>query len=102
MRGVNSVAVSGNIGSRIHYGVTEDGVPAVSFDLMCEERQTKTWVRVNAYGGLVSVCQTEIGGRNRLHDGGYVQVVGRIMNRKRRTEVRAEEIVFGGDPSTGF
>lgn len=93
MRGVNSTVQSGNVGSRISYGVTDEGVPAVSFDIAVEEKSTRTWVRVNAFGGLVEIC------RDRLREGGYVQVVGRLMNRKRRTEIRAEQIVFGGGPT---
>ena len=93
MRGVNATVQSGNVGSRISYGLTEEGVQAVSFDIAVEEKSARTWVRINVYGqGLVDVC------RERLREGGYVQVVGRLMNRKRRTEIRAEQIVFGGSP----
>lgn len=94
MRGVNTGAWSGNVGSRISFGTTDDGTEACSFDLAVESKGAQVvWTRVNVFGpGLVALC------RERLHQGGYAQVVGGLMNRRRHTEIRAEQLIFGGAP----
>mgnify|MGYP001604518601 CR=1 FL=1 len=96
MRGLNTGAWSGNVGSRISFGATDEGEPACSFDLAVESKGSHmVWVRVNVYGpGLVSLC------RDRLSQGLYVQVSGSLMNRRRQTEIRAEQLVFGGSPDS--
>ena len=92
MRGINVASFSGNVGSRIDYGKTESGSDAVAFDLAVENAPGETvWIRVNAYDDLVEVC------RPRLERGRYCHVVGKIVKRKRRLELRAREIVFSGE-----
>jgi hypothetical protein len=96
VRGINFGAWSGNVGSRITFASTDDGIDACSFDIAIEGKGTFiTWVRINVYGpGLVQLC------RDRLDQGVYVQVAGSLMNRRRSTEVRAEQLIFGGAPET--
>lgn len=95
MRGLNSGAWSGNVGSRISFSSTDEGVDCCSFDLAIEGKSSLVWVRVNVYGpGLVSLC------RDRVDQGTYVQVSGALMNRRRQTEIRAETLIFGGAPDS--
>lgn len=92
-RGINSAWVGGNVTSDIEYGNTDKGDEFCTFTIISEkkDRRKRTHIRVNIYQpGLISVCQA------RLKEGGYVSVVGELMNpeRRRGCEVRCQEIVF--------
>jgi len=92
-RGINAVAVSGNVTADIKFGQTDQGFQFCSFTLISEkkDRKKRTIVRVNIYvPGLVDVCH------DRLQEGCYVVVVGEMMNPDRMLgcEVRCHEIVF--------
>lgn len=92
-RGLNVVAVGGNVTKDIEYGETTQGDPFCTFTLVSEkkDRRKRTIVRINVYqSGLVDVC------RERLTDGIWVVVDGELMNPDKRTgcEVRCQEIVF--------
>ena len=94
-RGINSVVVAGNIGGSINFGATNGGEQACSFLLAVEGKgRAATWVLVNVYGGLVSIC------RDRASKGGYPIVAGQLMNRTGHqsqndlVEIRCEEVVF--------
>jgi single-stranded DNA-binding protein len=96
MRGLNSVVISGNVGNSITFGDTRAGTPACSFSI-ASDRHTfdgiiSAWVKINAYGDVVRVCE------ERLEKGCYVMVSGELMNRTvpagELLEVRAREIIF--------
>ena len=96
MHSINVGAWSGNVGSRIAFGQTDAGVNACAFDLAVNDgpkKDQKIWIRINVFGGLVELC------KQRLKKGVYLQVAGSVMQRKRKLEVRAEQIVFGGAPA---
>lgn len=94
-KGVNSVTISGNVGS-VNFDTTyERGDDVCSFTLAVEKaRNMTTWVRINVYGGAVEAC------KNYLVKGKYVIVEGELMNRmhKQRNdtvlEVRCRDIKF--------
>lgn len=97
-RGINQVVLAGNIGGSVTYGTTGGGEQACSFLLAVEGKgRNATWVRVNVYGGLVSVC------REKAHKGRYAIVAGQLMNRtggqsqNDLVEIRCEEVVFIGE-----
>lgn len=97
MRGINKVWVAGNVSGSIIFSETDSGDQTCSFQLasdrVAKESTLTTWVKVNAYlPGLVEAC------RAYLVKGGYVSVIGELMNRDgpngKLTEVRARELVF--------
>lgn len=100
MRGLNVVAISGNVGA-IEYSKTAQRQDEVcTFILAIEKaRDRLTWVRVNVYGGAVQSC------REHLHRGLGVMVKGELMNRQMRenlvTEIRCEDIKFIHSNSIG-
>lgn len=91
-RGINVVAVSGNVTESITFSQTNSGHGVCSFALVTEQKEEKTtFVRVNVFQeGLIKLC------RDRLRKGLYVVVTGELMNRKSssQTEVRAHDVVF--------
>jgi single-stranded DNA-binding protein len=92
-RGINSVAVSGNVTRDISFGETDGGNPYCTFTIITEkkDRKHRAIVRLNVYlPGLVQVC------RNLLREGGYVVVSGELMNpdHKSGCEIRCLEIAF--------
>lgn len=98
MRGINLVAVSGNVtGAKPVFTTTHDGKPACSFEIASHRAvsggQVKAYLRINVYvEALVRLCES------RIDKGEYVIVHGELMNRDGQhgelTEVRAREIIF--------
>lgn len=99
MRGINETQQSGNVSGPIQFGETRGGDAACSFILAVDRNNAHaTFVRVNVYGPLVSVC------KQKLHKGAYVIVIGELMNRLRSggnedssttlTEIRSRDVVF--------
>lgn len=100
MRCLNIVVISGNVSDSVVFSETGSGEPACSFCMASDKsvsttRVITTWVRVNVYGTLVQAC------RKKLTKGMYVTVTGEMMNRssddRTLTEVRAKELIFGGN-----
>lgn len=96
-RGINRVAISGEVVGRFSFSETTNSSAAASFYVLCERHTHDSVVRVrvkiNAYGGgLVTVL------RVKLVLGAYVLVDGELMNRKGQQEelieVRATQIIF--------
>jgi single-stranded DNA-binding protein len=89
-RGINVVVLAGNVGDCSESQSTK-GDPAWTFSLAVEDRGGfATWVRVNAYSGLVQIC------RGRMEKGQFVIVRGELINRSGGlVEVRAEEVIWG-------
>ena len=92
-RGINTVAVSGNVTRDIRFGETDGGDEFCSFSIISEKKgKTKrTFVRINIYQpGLIQVCNSL------LKEGGYVVVTGELMNpdHKSGCEIRCLEIVI--------
>ena len=89
-RGISAWTESGNVGSKIQFGLTQaKREPYCTFDLYVEDKGDKTTrIVVNVYGGLVSVC------RERLHRGVYCIVHGSAVNRGNATELKAKSIAF--------
>lgn len=95
MNGINRFMASGYVTS-VEFGQTKvRGDRVCSFILIIpEDRNNKTKVRVNVYGGAVEACDRF------LKDGSYVIVDGKMMNRvcKQKgdivNEVRCEDIKF--------
>lgn len=96
MNGINRFVGSG-YATAVKFDQTKvRGDRVCSFILiMPEDRNNKTKVRVNVYGGAVEACDRF------LKDNVYVIVDGKVMNRHCRqkddtvTEVRCEDIKFG-------
>lgn len=98
MRGHNQVWVSGEVGGRLVVGQTRDGGEACSFSMAIGGLRQTTWVRINAYGHLVSTL------KEKAAKGAYLQVVGELMNRDGKcgelTEIRAVDIIFSNGTET--
>jgi single-stranded DNA-binding protein len=95
MRGTNAWHGSGNVGQPIKFATTKNDTDCCSFMVAIDgKNNTTTWVRINVYGGLVSIC------RQKLEVGGYIVINGELMNRgvssfsDKVTEVRAVDLVF--------
>lgn len=95
MREMNSVHLSGNVGS-FKFGVTRSKEEEVCTFTVASEKPDGivTWVRVNVYGGNVSAC------RRFLRQGMRIVVEGELMNRyspakdDKVLEVRCLEVYF--------
>lgn len=94
-KGLNVVAISGNVGKATFSITKERGDEVCSFTMAIEKaKDIVTWVRVNVYGGNVISC------KERLHKGGYVIVQGELMSRYSQTrddrvlEVKCLDIKF--------
>lgn len=94
MRGTNSWNGSGEVTS-IDYGRTQgsDQECATIMLMICDKGDKITRVRVNIYGGLVTVCRVRD-----VQTGTFVVITGELMNRghdriHEKTEVRASNIV---------
>lgn len=97
---INTVEITGTVQDRMRFGETNRGLPCCSFWLECWEDKDRSHatarVKVNVYGGLVSVCE------DKLTAGVWVGIQGKLMNRRRPhaaplIEVRAENIAFKGN-----
>jgi single-stranded DNA-binding protein len=100
MRGHNTVIFSGNIGGTIVSGETKDKRPAFSFGIASQnEKHRTTWARVNSYDKLAEYCSIN------ADKGGYVSVIGELMNRDGKygelTEIRAHQVIFHRRDSKG-
>lgn len=81
---------AGNVGEASKGRLSKKGEPVVEFTLAVEDRGGfTTWVKVNAYGGLVPICE------GRMVSGDYVVVRGELINKSGGVlEVRAEEVIW--------
>lgn len=94
VKGINVSNISGNVTGDVFFAQTGRGEDACSFRLAISQAyKSTTFVRVNVYGGHVSVCRSRD-----LSRGDYCVVSGELMNRKVRgellTEIRCLEIVI--------
>lgn len=93
-RGTNSWGGSGVLVTDVVYDTTGNDSDACSFRMAINHQHKQpVYVRVNIYGGNVSVCRMK-----GLKNGDYVVIEGALMNREGRgdtlTEIRCKDIVI--------
>jgi len=93
-RGTNSWNGSGSLVSDPIYNQTRSGGEACSFKIAINQLHKPTlYIRINVYGGNVSVCQ-----KFSIGKGDFVVVDGELMSRYGQnevlTEIRCRELVI--------
>jgi hypothetical protein len=85
-QGLNCVILSGDVGDVIYSETFVKNDPAVAFMLCVEAKENfPVWTKCNAYGDIARYIKLK-----NLSKGARVEIIGELINRKKRHEDRVE------------